>query len=49
MDENEILEHVKQCYLTVVKGGTKVSYENDKLSVTAYRVGVTIRIDIKVK
>lgn len=48
MDE-EILEHVKQCYLAVAKGGNKVEYDNNMLNVKAYRVGEIIRIDIKHK
>lgn len=47
--DDEILEHVEQCYLAVVKGGNKVEYDNSVLNVKAYRVGEIIRIDIKTK
>lgn len=47
--DDEILEHVEQCYLAVAKGGNKVEYDNSVLNVKAYRVGEIIRIDIKTK
>jgi hypothetical protein len=47
--EDEVLEHMHQCYLAVAKGGNKVEYENKDFNVKAYRVGEIIRIDIKTK
>lgn len=44
-----VTDNIVECYEKVVKGAQKSQYETESVKITAYRVGVIIRIDIKEK
>jgi hypothetical protein len=44
-----VLEKLKSCIETIERGGSKTSYEDTFIKITAYKVGEIIRVDIKNK
>jgi hypothetical protein len=41
--------YIEGCLKQVRDGGTKSTYENDKVKIVAYKVGGLTRIDVKEK